>query len=557
MSDALLVFVEAVVALAIAIALIARRPAPATLRTPTFAAILALLGIGTAIRIAFVRPSLIHADMLGPGFVDAYLAFPELVDFRATYGKFGFFAVGALTSLFGRDTAAVFDAMQLVGVADVLLLAGLAYRLAGTMRAALFVVAMAMTSPVLMRVAASEDMHNFALLPALLGLILIDHYATSRKLASLFGATVALSLLAHSRQTFYLIPPCAFLLLLARSGTRELKNPWFWLSGLTVLAVLIDRVMETAGRESGALPKILEVIVNPALLAPVFANHPVFDVVRFGALPVLTLASLFWASRAGRVPQALLVAFVINFVATYTCGFSSPGVEFAQRMPVVALASLLAAMFAAHLVETRVDPAKQTRVTLLSAAFLFALPVALPGWQSVRSITTDYREYLEVESMIHDLPPSFTLVNLPSPDILQGYSRYAALLRRSGKRVRVVAPSALTSAQEPLIFLEGVECWTYTFRELIGVRDGVSGREVDERTLLRRRGLHFERSLFGREPAPIRPVPRMREECARLLPGATPIGRGRVIVNPDDDPPFLYYASPRVPVRFYRLRRPG
>lgn len=549
MTDEQIVYLEALAALAVALGSLAHVPERSWFRRPEVVVSAALLVVGGAIRWLVVQPTFIHADMLGSGFVDAYLAFPSPSTFRVTYGQFGFFAVGAITRLFGRDTGSVFHAMQAVGLVNVALLGVLAARLARSSWAGVFAVSLAITSPVLMRVAASEDMHNFALVPGLLALVCMDHHATTKKPASLVAAVLALGLMAHSRQTFYLFAPSAFLLALARGGAVFLRRPSFWLAGIAVLAVLVPRAMATASVEGDALPKILMVLTSRYIAPLVFANHPLFDVARFGIFPLVTIAALAWSTVAGAVPRALFVAFVLSFVATYTCGFPSPGVEFAQRLPAFALGLVLAACFLARMLELRVPEAFRARVALAGAMVLVVAPFAFRGVSVLRERTTDYREFEAIEARVERLPRSFTLVILPSPAILQGYSRYAGMFRRHGKRVRVVRTDEHVAATPgPRLFLEGVECWTYTFRDLMGARA--------EAPDPRRSAVRFERTLFGRERFPVARPSRMRDECAAVLAGSRPLGPTLRLDAPIDDPPFLFYAASPVPVRFHEVAGP-
>lgn len=542
------IFGAATVALIVSSLAGSSRPSRAWSHHPAILGGLALLLVSVLVRVFFVRPTLVHADMLGPAILDSFLDFPAEAQFKSSYGRYGFFAVGALARLFGRDAEALFHAMSIVGMLDVLLLGILAARLVGSPHAFLLAIAIAGFHPAMMRVAASEDMHNVGLLLGLVALLTMDQYATHRRIASLLASVIALGLLMHTRQTFYLFAPFAFVIALFRAGPRLLRDLDFWAAGLAVLLVLVPRALATQRYEGSALPSILFVLGSAEFAPDIFRNHVVFDLGRYGLLPVLGVASLLLAPFGPRVLRGYTLLFLAYFVATYPCGFPSPGVELAQRLPTLAIALLMTAASGAHLLERRCPERLRLRVASASVVVLVANLLLTPGLGVVREATPDYLEYEAVAAQLDALPRTFTLVILPSVGIMDGYSRYAGMFRRAGKQVTVVLPEARRSAPEPQLFLEGVECWTYTFRELTGVRD-----EIRERNRL---PLRFDRVLYGRRVSPLRPPPRMRAECAELLDGSAPLGRSAVVHHPTDDPPFLFYATDAMPVRFHRLRAP-
>jgi hypothetical protein len=115
--------------------------------------------------------------------------------------------------------------------------------------------------------------------------------------------------------------------------------------------------------------------------------------------------------------------------------------------------------------------------------------------------------------------------------------------------VHVVPASQIATAPRPWVFLEDIECWTYSFRELTGASD--------DQPTGRMRELRWDRVLFGRQPSPLRPPAGPRPECRPFVRDATPIGPRLVITDPADDPPFLFYAGTAVPIQFHELRAPA
>ncbi|MFN8641297.1 MAG: glycosyltransferase family 39 protein [Candidatus Binatia bacterium] len=546
MSPSMLVAAGATVALVAALMASWTRPAPGLFRHPAVRGAAALFAIAVAVRGVAVRPTLVHADVVAPMLVDCVLQFPEPCANRGqTYGAYGFWALGGLTRLLGHDLPAVFRAMAIVGAINLALLAVLAGRLSGSPYAALLAVAVTGTNPALMRVAASEDMHNLALGLGLLAFIAIDVFAVTRRAAPLLAAVLALGLLVHTRQTFYVFAPGAFLLALARGGRGLWRSPRFWIAGGATAAVLAARVAGGQGAES-VLANMAAILLQPGLVPEVLSRHALFDVARFGPLPLLTVAALIWACATRGMPRAMAVVFAVNFVVTYPCGMPSPGVELAQRLSAIALALVLVAMGGAAFLERWVPPASRARVGLVLAGVLFALPPFLPGWRMVQAISPVHREYLAVEAAAAALPPELTLVKLATPDsALAGYARYAGLLERSGRRVRVAPVAELAASPRPWIVLEDIECWTYSFQDLAGGK-----RQPSEGP---GRAIRWDQVLFAHQRSPLRPPPGPRPECRPFVGDDTAIGPQSVLTDPDDDPPFLFYSSAAVPVRFHRL----
>lgn len=543
------VLAGATVALLLALARAVPRPDRATMRHPAVIGASMLFLISLVVRALAVQPTIIHADVVGPELVDCILQFPEVCTTRGkSYGQYGFLFVGALTRAWGNDLAAVFRAMGSIGAASVVLLALLARRLSGSPYGALFAVAVTGTNPVFLRIAASEDMHTMGLFLGLIALIAMDAFAVSRRTAPLIAATLALCLLVHTRQSFYLFAPCAFLLAVARADNGLLASPRFWGAGLSVVAVL---AMHTAANLSSTAftRPMVEILSQPLLLPTILRHHPLLDATRFGPLPLLTLAALAWAVFGGRLARGVVLAFLANFIATYPIGMPSPGVELAQRLPALAFGALPVTMAGAAVVERRVGERLRHVVGVGLAAVLAALPPFFPGWRMLAVLTPVHREYLAVESAAAGLPMEFTLVKAPTAEgTVHGNARYAGLLARLGKRVTVAPATAIAAGPPPRLFLEDVECWTYSFHELTG---SSTNQPPD-----RMREVRWDRVIFAGEPSPLRPPPGRRPECERILRGASPIGAPRLITDPPDDPPFLFYASRAVPIQFHALGGP-
>lgn len=536
----------ATVALVLALGADLRRPDPRTWSHPALLGAAALFVAAMSVRAFSVEPTIVHADLVGPELVDCVLQAPSPCTGRgASYGRYGFLVLGSLTRFFGDDLSAVFRANALVGALNVALLAVLAHRLSGSPYGALLAVAIAGTNPVFMRVAGSEDMHNLGLLLALVALVAMDVFAVRRRLPALVAATLALCLVIHTRQTFYVFAPSAFVLGVARGGRDLLESGRFRAAGIVVGAVLMTRIVANAA-SGGLVQQMAGVFAELALLPTILRHHALFDVARFGVLPILMVASLVWAWRGDDVARAVLLVFGLNFVLTYPCGMQSPGVEFAQRLSVVACGALLVAIAGAAVLEGHVPAASRPLAGLAAALVLTVLPPVFPGWRILGVRTPIHQEYLAVEAAAAALPPAFTLVKAPTAEAtVHGDARYAGLLARSGKDVRVVPSSALAAAPRPWVFLEDIECWTYSFRELTGAGD--------DRPTGPMQAIRWDKVLFARMVSPLRPAAGLRPECRPFAGEGRAIGPGFVIREPEDDPPFLFYSEREVRIRFHEL----
>lgn len=544
------VFAGASAALTLAFARGVSVPDRRTLVHPAIIGAAVLFAISLLARAMFVEPTLIHADLAAPFLVDCVLQFPQPCanpNRGASYGQYGFWLVGGMSQLLGGDLGAVFRAMQIIAALNIALVATLAYRLSGSPYGALLAVAATGTNPIFMRVAASEDMHNVGLFLGLLAFVAMDAFAVTRRTLALVAAVLALGLMIHTRQTFHVLAPCVFLLGLARGGRDLLKAPVFWAAGTVALGVLIARVF---GSDSGSLTQqMFAIIGQPVLLPNILRHHALFDIPRFGPLSVLTIAAIIWACLAGGTPRAVVIVFGLNFLVTYPCGMPSPGVELAQRLSTHMFGMLLFAMGGAAFLESRIARGQRLLVASIASLALIAIPPVFPGWRTLSEITPIHREYVAVTAAASELPQEFTEIILPISNFTSwGGARYAGLLSRMGKTVHPVLLADAGPMPRPWLFLENIECWTYSFNELSG--EGQGGASPGQSQV------RWDRVIFGRQPSPVRPPAAARPECEPFLQRGRPIGSRRVITDPPDDPPFLFYASDAVPIQFYELPAP-
>src|SRR5262249_1874228 len=117
---------------------------------------LGTLMVVLAARLLLVTPSFLHASWHASGLLEGVFGFPHDATHRATYGQFGFLALGALASVFGRRFEVVVACNQVFGVLALGLLAQYARRVSRSEVAAYAVLALGALAPALFRVAASE-----------------------------------------------------------------------------------------------------------------------------------------------------------------------------------------------------------------------------------------------------------------------------------------------------------------------------------------------------------------------------------------------------------------
>jgi hypothetical protein len=115
-----------------------------------------------------------------------------------------------------------------------------------------------------------------------------------------------------------------------------------------------------------------------------------------------------------------------------------------------------------------------------------------------------------------------------------------------GKNAHPVLVDEAADSPRPWMFLENIECWTYSFYEVAGIEKAEAAPDAFEQ--------RWDLVIFGHQRSPIRPPAEMRPQCERVLRNSTPVGPAQVIADVEDDPPFLFYAVDSVPIRFHEIR---
>jgi hypothetical protein len=127
---------------------------------------------------------------------------------------------------------------------------------------------------------------------------------------------------------------------------------------------------------------------------------------------------------------------------------------------------------------------------------------------------------------------------------MPSYRPPVGLLRRSG--IEVFRPRDEQAIGLPRAFLAGVQCWSWSMAELLGLGDDPS--KID-RASLARWGVATVRGDLGDLALPRG----RRPECDRLLAGARPLGAAGSVNDPVQDPPFVLYGVDAIPVQLYQL----
>jgi hypothetical protein len=496
-----------------------------------FAAQLGLATLVAAIvRLILARPTFLHANFHGSMLVEAILNFPEGSGGRdRTYGHFGFLLLGLVARLFGRRFEVVCAANQLFSAATLFLMAWMAYRYTQDRRSAWWVLALGWLHVAMVRVAASEDAHNLAVLLGWIALFGLDVYAESKKRLWLLVATLAIVAMIHTRQTLYPLVPCLYGLALARGGRGLWRRGEFLASLAAVAAAVALRVITTLSVPSEQTSFIIIglILATPRLVLHILVHHPLFDIFRFHPLvPVLLLAGAWIAWRRGGPLRASTLSFALCFLVSFATAWHTPGVELAFRLPAVSLGILLCGVGGAAIF---------TRWALIAVAAL--VPLCLPSFHELRQQSADFLEYRFAEEAASQLPREFVLVTPSVSRSAPSWTPPLGPLRRAGVNVTVGGrdPSL------PRLFLSGVECWGWSMGELIGLDDPakVTREQLSE----------WGTAVVDGDLSRLKLPDHIRPECQT----GTPIGPEGSIDHPLQDEPFVIYGVDSIPLRFYRL----
>jgi hypothetical protein len=540
------------------------RAAWARRRDPAALAFTSLVFAALAARVA-LEPALLHSNFHGYRLLQSALAFPRPSVFRADYGQAGFLAQGLAVTLAGGRPEAVFVLDVAAGTACVALAGLLAARMAGRF-AALATVATGALLPPLVRIAASEDVHDLACFFGLAALVAADALRRRgvRDRWEPVLAVAATALAFSTRQTMLYWP---LLVAACAAGDRARLVAWLRDHRRTAAALLAIAATFAVPRALALLSVGVNISSSTALAATLLAavvpavwrNHPLLWWRESAALTLLTLVALVTLRRrrdaTGRVLAAgVAIAFVGSFGVSVSLTLSD---AYSIRTPLFCLALPLCGVGAQSL---------RARLSHLGAAPAWALVVlaALAPAAGYATLHAEpdplYREYRAIAHHAPALAPGvvrFARLRSREPS----YTLPPAVFPRAGQHAAYFDEPAPAG---PQYFFQGLYCFAYSLPQLCGVAD--TGDQV-ERALAERLRITGLTSALERLAEFIEdPVttlarhgctqPELRAECAeRIPPGARFIPWGEVtIARPQL--PIVYLTRRTIPIGVWELAPP-
>lgn len=517
-----------------------------------------------ALRVALTRPTLLHADFHAIGLLDSAIRDPTFS--LRNYGPLSFLVLGNLMRALGPRLEVVAAVGHVAGVITLAAMAWMAWQVSGSRRAGAMVLAAAALSPVLMRVAGSEDSHTLAVMFGWVALAAADGYAASRRPELWLLAIASVALMLVTRQTMFVFAPCVPLYAAARSRWRAVGWPEFWVGAALMLAVLGLRVaisMESA-ENVFQMSFMLKRLASPRVVLEALRRHPQLDLERFSPhLVPLQIAGFVWLARRA-APERLLALFGLGLFLWMFPIWEGQGAGFTFRLPGLTFGFFAAGLGAHAAVDRLVARGgrweKWSPPAMLAA--LTALPLALPGRGVVREHTTAGAEFEYIRDAVPELPRRFMLVVLPEEEgqsdpgrassqtdrsSRPGYVFPRSLLELAGLDVAYVnaaklAPSDLSS-DLPVLFMSGAQCYAYNLPELLHMR--VWELLVNERASLA--------GITNRLPPGVSVPPGPRQQCALLQRGAVPATRPRTVSTRAAEWPFILYGRDAIDLQFVRL----
>jgi hypothetical protein len=509
----------------------------------------AALALGAlCLRLWLFPPAFVHANFRGPRLVDDILAMPRPAMNLGSYGQVTFLVLGALARVFGHRFESVAVTNACFGVATLVVLGALAARWTGRAVCAPFAVAVGVLQPALARTACSEDAHVLGGLLGLIALLAIDVYVDRDDGMALLLAVAAAALMVGSRQTYYPWAPAVVLMGVARGGWGIFRRGEMWVAAVAILLALALRLLSTLVNEPAQLGILPAALANPRLVWTLLLRHPLLDIGRFalGSLPLGVLGIV--AMRGAPMLRGYLLLLAATFVVTLPMGFPLPGVECSFRTPVLLLGLVAVASGAERL--WRVRP---RGLGLAPLGLAIAAPVVLPTWALYREVTPATREYLFVRDVAGAaLPASFVLAEIRAVDPMPSYRLAGAALPRAvplrRADARTLSPEDRASGR--VYFLGGLQCRARSLLELAGYTQKVETLPMKDLAAIALMGFQ------GRVPGGVAPST-TREECARLLRDAEPVGPLLVIDHVPPEDPFVLYGDAPVPIQLWRLGSSG
>jgi hypothetical protein len=514
---------------------------------------------------AAVPPAFVHDAFHGPFIVNGVLAFPAPPGrgaYGAAYGPGSFAVLGLLSFLTGRSAEGVMIANAIVAALATIPVAALAARLSGRPRAGLYASLLWAASPLVARLARSEDAHVVGVAFALTGLWWIDVAATERSRAALWVGVLATAAAVFTRQTFIQLAPIAALLLIERTRRAAPGERLPWSSVIAACAALggclLARAAATAGSSDGqeGLIGLAVVARHPEWLPGYLAAHPLLSIPRLPVVvPLLLIAGAIDLRRRAQARVTIAVAWCGLFLLMLPSSFPSAGVRWSFRLPSYALSIVIAGAGAAWLQDAwerrRGRPLGAAAGTALVIAAL-ALGAAGTAIRELRAPSAEFIEYRYLRDTIARLPRGVTLIG--NAEEGPAWRLPGELAARAG--IPVVRPEQLPAIPAPgatYVMPEGLGCQARDAFELAGAVRAAAHQLPARAEVERLFAIVLDpRTDYGLKavPHPVGPRP----SCARILAASVPYGPPGPTVALDDSPPTAIFGARALTLRFVEWR---
>lgn len=530
--------------------------------------VLVLCGL-LALTVRLVLPhQILHVELMGGAILDDYFRFPEPSVFRATYGQTSFMTIGVPGYLW-PSISTITTANAVVSAATATFSGFLVRSISGQSAAAVVTAVCVALHPCLALAGTSEDSQTVGFAALVLGWLLLDRGAATRRAGPMAGALALLVLAAWSRQTLVPMTALPFLACIERDR-RVLRNPAFLGAATGVLGAVGIQVVQNLKAESNAIA--IEYYVHAILHSPktlLAEPHPLLDpTLNPFPMSVLTALGLF-ASRACLSCRWTLVAgFIGNFVITSPLSVFGPGVQVVLRTPLLLVGAMLAGIGAARLFGWLRRLPSWSGKMAAACLFLVFLACATRGMIRLAAPDPQTEELAFLESSLPTLP-SGTVVVVPDqtdlfpnrvhPSDMVPIIRIPDFLRRANPHLAFV--SLRDFEARPLsgeaLFYRGLGCYAVTLLE-----GSTAFRHVFLRIFAGESvpPSEFLDAAYGVEDPDRQPsedlARALRQVCFdsdRVGPSAGPT---RIVTKPFPTfTPNLYFPFERMEIGFFRLAR--
>jgi hypothetical protein len=387
---------------------------------------------------------------------------------------------------------------------------------------------------------------------AWLAIAATEQYARSGRRAALLAGTASAILMIETRQILLPFVPLLPVLGLLRARFAAARQPSFWIATAVLLGAVLLRLFDSAQESDqvGHMASIWPRLAHPDAIALAVMRNPIVDLPRFAVhlLPLYVIGAV-WLIRHSWAGRFLIVAALWLFASSLWL-YEGQNVAFMFRLPALTVWLFVAGLGAWRCAELVLQslpgvPAPRWSIAVYAgtAAALCFAPVLQPGWAILREQRPLTREYEYIRDMVPRLPREFTLVSgVPSGAAVPAYEFPYHLFADAGVVVH------RSGNHGPRLFLHGVFCRAYSLVELLGAQHGydlfILPPDEQRRVF----------AALGRTDSQGFAVPAEdRQECRRLLAGATPIVEPRRINAMPHDPPFVMFGVDDFAVQFYEL----